>query len=45
VMLIIPQSALAEIQGEARLKGRAETRGDLYEAIMEGSVAGVRPKR
>src|SRR6202043_1209623 len=44
VMLIYLNQALAEIKAERETEGRALTRGDLYDAIMEGAVERVRPK-
>jgi copper/silver efflux system protein len=36
--------ALAEVQARCDAEGRALTRQDLYDAIMEGAVERVRPK-
>jgi hypothetical protein len=44
VMLIYLNHALAEIKPLRATEGRALTRGDLYDAIMEGAVERVRPK-
>ena len=44
VMLIYLNQALAEINGRCEAEGRALTRSDLYDAIMEGAVERVRPK-
>ena len=44
VMLIYLNHALAEISGRRKAAGRAVTRADLYDAIMEGAVERVRPK-
>jgi copper/silver efflux system protein len=44
VMLIYLNQALAEIKAQRDIEGRALTRGDLYDAIMEGAVERVRPK-
>jgi Cu(I)/Ag(I) efflux system membrane protein CusA/SilA len=44
VMLIYLNQALAEIKARRHIEGRALTRGDLYDAIMEGAVERVRPK-
>jgi Cu(I)/Ag(I) efflux system membrane protein CusA/SilA len=44
VMLIYLNQALAEIRTERDIEGRTVTRGDLYDAIMEGAVERVRPK-
>ncbi len=44
VMLIYLNHALAEIKAQCGTEGRALTRRDLYEAIMEGAVERVRPK-
>jgi len=44
VMLIYLNHALAEINAQRGVEGRAVTRGDLYDAIMEGAVERVRPK-
>jgi Cu(I)/Ag(I) efflux system membrane protein CusA/SilA len=44
VMLIYLNQALAEIKSQRDIEGRALTRGDLYDAIMEGAVERVRPK-
>jgi Cu(I)/Ag(I) efflux system membrane protein CusA/SilA len=44
VMLIYLNQALAEIKTERETEGRALTRSDLYDAIMEGAVERVRPK-
>ena len=35
---------MAEIKARRDIEGRALTRGDLYDAIMEGAVERVRPK-
>ena len=44
VMLIYLNHALAEIKARREAEGRALTRSDLYDAIMEGAVERVRPK-
>jgi copper/silver efflux system protein len=44
VMLIYLNQALAEIRTKRESEGRALTRTDLYDAIMEGAVERVRPK-
>lgn len=44
VMLIYLNQALAEIKARREFEGRALTRDDLYDAIMEGAVERVRPK-
>jgi Cu(I)/Ag(I) efflux system membrane protein CusA/SilA len=44
VMLIYLNQALAETAARRAAEGRALTRGDLYDAIMEGAVERVRPK-
>ena len=44
VMLIYLNQALAEIEARRDVEGRALTRDDLYDAIMEGAVERVRPK-
>jgi Cu(I)/Ag(I) efflux system membrane protein CusA/SilA len=44
VMLIYLNQAYAEVQARCAAEGRALTRADLYEAIMEGAVERVRPK-
>src|SRR5437868_2711549 len=44
VMLIYLEQALAEIKTRREAEGRALTRADLYDAIMEGAVERVRPK-
>ena len=44
VMLIYLNHALAEIKARRVAEGRALTRRDLYDAIMEGAVERVRPK-
>ena len=44
VMLIYLNQALAEVETECDVEGRMLTRGDLYDAIMEGAVERVRPK-
>ena len=44
VMLIYLNQALAEIKARRENEGRALTRGDLYDAVMEGAVERVRPK-
>jgi Cu(I)/Ag(I) efflux system membrane protein CusA/SilA len=43
-MLMYLNQALAGIRTERETQGRALTRGDLYDAIMEGAVERVRPK-
>jgi Cu(I)/Ag(I) efflux system membrane protein CusA/SilA len=44
VMLIYLNQAYAEVQARCAAEGRALTRVDLYDAIMEGAVERVRPK-
>jgi Cu(I)/Ag(I) efflux system membrane protein CusA/SilA len=44
VMLIYLNQALAEVKTRCEAEGRALTRADLYDAIMEGAVERVRPK-
>src|SRR4030081_3288362 len=44
VMLIYLNQALAEINKKRDIEGRALTRSDLYDAVMEGAVERVRPK-
>lgn len=44
VMLIYLNQALSEIKLRRDAEGRALTKSDLYEAIMEGAVERVRPK-
>jgi Cu(I)/Ag(I) efflux system membrane protein CusA/SilA len=44
VMLIYLNHALAQIEARRAAEGRALTRRDLYDAIMEGAVERVRPK-
>jgi len=44
VMLIYLNQALDEIKARRKVEGRALTRSDLYDAIMEGAVERVRPK-
>jgi copper/silver efflux system protein len=44
VMLIYLNQALAAVRVLRAAEGRALTRGDLYDAIMEGAVERVRPK-
>jgi Cu(I)/Ag(I) efflux system membrane protein CusA/SilA len=44
VMLMYLNQALAHITAQRTSEGRAVTRGDLYDAIMEGAVERVRPK-
>ena len=44
VMLIYLNQALAEIRALRAAEGRPLTRGDLYDAVMEGAVERVRPK-
>jgi Cu(I)/Ag(I) efflux system membrane protein CusA/SilA len=44
VMLIYLNQALTEIKARRDAEGRALTRHDLYDAIMEGAVERVRPK-
>ncbi|MGL4263073.1 MAG: efflux RND transporter permease subunit, partial [Afipia sp.] len=44
VMLIYLNQALAEVKARREAEGRAPTRSDLYDAIMEGAVERVRPK-
>jgi copper/silver efflux system protein len=44
VMLIYLNHALAQIEARREAEGRALTRRDLYDAIMEGAVERVRPK-
>jgi copper/silver efflux system protein len=43
-MLIYLIGALAEIKARPEVEGRALTRSDIYDAIMEGAVQRVRPK-
>ena len=43
-MLIYLNHALAELKARRGAEGRVLTRADIHEAIMEGSVARVRPK-
>src|SRR5260370_11558350 len=43
-MLIYLNQALAEAKAQRDIEGRVLTRGDLYDAIMEGAVERVRPK-
>jgi Cu(I)/Ag(I) efflux system membrane protein CusA/SilA len=43
-MLIYLNHALAAIEARCEVEGRALTRHDLYDAIMEGAVERVRPK-
>ena len=43
VMLIYLNQALAAIKAKREAEGRALSRGDLYDAIMEGAVERVRP--
>jgi Cu(I)/Ag(I) efflux system membrane protein CusA/SilA len=43
-MLIYLDNALKEIKARRVEEGRALTRDDLYDAIMEGAVERVRPK-
>src|ERR1700726_2101975 len=43
-MLIYLNQALAEIKAQREIEGHTLTRGDLYDAIMEGAVERVRPK-
>ncbi|WP_291686405.1 CusA/CzcA family heavy metal efflux RND transporter [Bradyrhizobium sp.] len=44
VMLIYLNHALTQIEARRKAEGRALTRRDLYDAIMEGAVERVRPK-
>jgi len=44
VMLIYLNHALAQTKARCEAEGRALTRRDLYDAIMEGAVERVRPK-
>ncbi|WP_109122377.1 efflux RND transporter permease subunit [Azospirillum sp. TSO22-1] len=44
VMLIYLDHALEDMKRTRAAEGRAMTRGDLYDAIMEGAVERVRPK-
>jgi Cu(I)/Ag(I) efflux system membrane protein CusA/SilA len=44
VMLIYLNQALAAIKAKREAEGGALSRGDLYDAIMEGAVERVRPK-
>jgi copper/silver efflux system protein len=44
VMLIYLNQALAHVRARRDAEGRALTRADLYDAIMEGAVERVRPK-
>jgi Cu(I)/Ag(I) efflux system membrane protein CusA/SilA len=44
VMLIYLDHALAEMKAKRSTEGRALTRQDLHDAIMEGAVERVRPK-
>ncbi|MBA7465466.1 Cation efflux system protein CusA [subsurface metagenome] len=44
VMLIYLDHALAETRERTKAEGRALTRSDLYDAIMQGAVERVRPK-
>jgi Cu(I)/Ag(I) efflux system membrane protein CusA/SilA len=44
VMIIYLNQALAEANARCDSEGRSLTRGDLYNAIMEGAVERVRPK-
>ncbi len=44
VMLIYLDHALKDLKAKREAEGRAFTRADLYEAIMEGAVERVRPK-
>ncbi len=44
VMLIYLNQALAEVTARREAQGRALTRRDLYDAIMQGAVERVRPK-
>src|SRR5207342_2517968 len=44
VMLMYLNQALAHIAAQRASEGRAVTRGDLYDVIMEGAVERVRPK-
>ena len=44
VMLIYLNQAYAEVQARCAAEGRALTRVDLYDAVMEGAVERVRPK-
>jgi Cu(I)/Ag(I) efflux system membrane protein CusA/SilA len=43
-MLMYLNQALAHITAQRAGEGRTVTRGDLYDAIMEGAVERVRPK-
>jgi len=44
VMLIYLNHALAQTKARCETEGRALSRADLYDAIMEGAVERVRPK-
>jgi copper/silver efflux system protein len=44
IMLIYLDQAMRERQEKCRAQGRAFTRQDLYDSIMEGAVERVRPK-
>ncbi|CEG06640.1 Cation efflux system protein CusA [Afipia felis] len=44
VMLIYLNQAYAEVAAKRAVEGRAVTRKDLYDAVMEGAVERVRPK-
>jgi Cu(I)/Ag(I) efflux system membrane protein CusA/SilA len=44
VMLIYLNHALGEVRSQRQADGQPLTRGDLYDAIMEGAVERVRPK-
>jgi Cu(I)/Ag(I) efflux system membrane protein CusA/SilA len=44
VMLIYLNHALAQVEARRMAEGRALSRADLYDAIMEGAVERVRPK-
>jgi len=44
VMLIYLNHALAQVKARRAVEGRHLTRGDIYDAIMEGAVERVRPK-
>jgi copper/silver efflux system protein len=44
VMLIYLNHALAQVKARCEAEGRALSRADLYDAIMEGAVERVRPK-
>ena len=44
VMLIYLNQAFDEMRARREIEGRALTRQDLYDAIMEGAVERVRPK-